>query len=92
MKRYLPLIPVNFQAPMHLYDFSPKVLKMFLEKSGYNDIKILIASPDKYSGMLTYVVVNNIKYFSRLIYVTTLGKYIFPLSGGLLGIGGKEQS
>ncbi len=91
MKKYFPFIPVKFQAPMHLYDFSPKVLKSFLDKSDYENTIILISAPDDYSNVLTKIIIDNIKNISKMLNALTLRKYIFPLAGGLLGVGQKKN-
>jgi SAM-dependent methyltransferase len=91
IKKYIPFLPVRFQAPMHLFDFSPRVLEKCLNKSGYENIRILIAAPDMYPNVLITAMIKIIKSVSILINIISRGKYILPLSGGLVGIGQKKE-
>ena len=45
MKRWLPFLPVNFEAPRHLFDFSPPVLRQLCESAGLHNPQVEIARP-----------------------------------------------
>ena len=45
MKHWLPFLPVNFEAPRHLFDFSPSVLRRLCESAGFRDPQVEISRP-----------------------------------------------
>lgn len=89
LNKYLPFLPIKFQVPMHLYDFSPKTLKAFFHKLGYKEVEIRIAAPDILPSRLLNIMSSIIKNISYIIIFISFWRYIFPFSGGLLGIAKK---
>lgn len=67
-----------YHTPYHLYDFTPKTMKMLLAKSGFRKVKTMIKGytlppqrVDRWSSMITGLMGEALYYFSR-------GKILFP--------------
>ena len=91
-----PLIPVyrmlgepTFEAPMHLSDFSPKTMTMFLQKTNYEDIQIFITKPRKMPDLGSRMAVSGLTFVGRTLYALTNGKYIFPWVGAFTSLARK---
>lgn len=49
MKRVISWLPVQFGAPRHLYDFSPRTLRLILERNGYHVERLCVGSRERVS-------------------------------------------
>jgi len=91
-----PLIPVyrllgkpTFEAPMHLNDFSPKTMSMFLEKTNFRDIKIYLSKPRRATDLGSRIAISSLASIGRVLYKLTKGKFIFPWSGAFVSFASK---
>jgi len=67
-----------YDVPFHLYDFSPKTLKLLLEKAGFADIKIVPGRPtipDRLGEKITSVVSG---MASQILFSLSRGTILIP--------------
>lgn len=67
-----------YDAPFHLYDFSPKTMTSLLEKAGFSSIKIMPGRPTlpkKYFEMITAILSTGI---ANILHILTMGKFLLP--------------
>jgi hypothetical protein len=83
LKRYLPWLPIHFEAPRHLYDFSPRVLAEYFCRSGLLGLRAEIArpyaSPTRFGAALIWCV----KGSGLFLYYLTGGRYIHPFCSAI---------
>ncbi len=79
VKRWLPWLPIYFEAPRHLFDFSPRLLRRYLEELGFVDIRIEIARPYASNGPIGAALIWGVKGIGFAIYTLT-GGYIYPFA------------
>jgi 2-polyprenyl-3-methyl-5-hydroxy-6-metoxy-1,4-benzoquinol methylase len=91
LKQYFPQVPIYFEAPRHLFDFSPRTLAMYFERSGCEDMKIDIAVPYACGSFVSEVIIWSIKSVGYVLHRLTFGRYILPYSGGLVAHGIKTH-
>jgi SAM-dependent methyltransferase len=84
LKRYLPQIPIFFEAPRHLFDFSPKTLARYVEHIGCEGLKIDVAVPYACNTWKDLALIWGIKLPGFALGFLTGGHYVFPYSGGLV--------
>ena len=80
LKRWLPWLPVFFEAPRHLFDFSPRLLRGYLTELGFTDIRIEIARPYSSNGPIGTALIWVVKGIGLAIYAVTGGHYIYPFA------------
>ena len=92
-----PLIPVykllgepTFEAPMHLSDFSPKTMMMFLQKTDFADIQIFVTRPRRMPDLSSRLAVSSLTFIGRALYTLTNGKCIFPWVGAFMSLARKR--
>lgn len=83
LKRLLPFIPVSFEAPRHLFGFSPGTLRRYLEEAGYTAIEIEIARPYSSPAWLATSLIWSVKLPGLAIYHLTGRRYIYPFAGAI---------
>jgi len=89
-KKYVPQIPIVFEAPRHLFDFSPRTLRNYFKQTGCKDIELTIALPYASDSKLVETMIWGTKIVSIALHKITFGKYIAPISGGLIAHGIKK--
>ena len=87
LKRLIPSLPVRFGAPRHLYDFSPRTLRLILENNGYKVVRLYIGSQESWSSPIVAAAVGAMKVFSKTIYYATGRHWIVPFCGSLVVVG-----
>lgn len=92
LQQHVPQVPIYFEAPRHLFDFSPRTLAMYFERSGCKDMKIAIAVPYACGGFVSEAIIWGIKSFGYVLQFLTFGRYILPYSGGLVAHGIKTDA
>ena len=92
LRRYVSSVPIYFEAPRHLFDFSPRSLKMYMNRLGCQDLKIDIAVPYASGGFVGEAVIWGIKSVGYVLHWLSFGRYIFPFSGGLVAHGIKRDA
>ncbi|MDX9974994.1 MAG: class I SAM-dependent methyltransferase [FCB group bacterium] len=80
LKRWLPNLPVNFEAPRHLFDFTPKTLTGYLEEAGCKDVALDIGRPYFAPGLISLSIIWAVKLVGIAFHALTGGRYIWPLS------------
>ena len=92
-----PLIPVykvlgepTFEAPMHLSDFSPKTMTMFLEKTNFKDIEIFITRPRRLPDCGSRMALSSLTFIGKALHKLTKGKFIFPWVGAFMSLARKR--
>ena len=83
-------IPIYFEAPRHMFDFSPRSLAMYFESSGCRDMKIDIAVPYATGGFVSEAMIWAIKIAGFILHYGTFKRYVLPFSGGLVAHGIKN--
>jgi SAM-dependent methyltransferase len=84
LKRFLPFLPIAFEAPRHLFDFSPKTLPAYLNEAGYRDIRVEIARPYSSPTPLGAYMIWGVKLIGLAIYFATFKRYVYPFAGGIV--------
>jgi 2-polyprenyl-3-methyl-5-hydroxy-6-metoxy-1,4-benzoquinol methylase len=90
LKKWISGIPIVFEAPRHLFDFSPRTLRNYFQKTGCRDIKLDIALPYACDSKFAEMLIWGIKVVSIALHKITFRKYILPFSGGLIAHGIKK--
>ena len=91
LKRHIPAIPIAFEAPRHLFDFSQKTLGQYMDHLGCRATKIEIALPYATGSLWTEALLWAIKLCGIAMYRVTLGRYLWPFSGGIVAHGLKPS-
>ena len=84
-------VPIYFEAPRHLFDFSPRSLAMYFKHSSCTDMKINIAVPYACGSFASEALIWGIKSVGYVLHFLTFGRYILPYSGGLVAHGIKTD-
>jgi len=84
LKRWIPLLPVNFEAPRHLFDFSPATMRRFLDQTGYTDVELRVTPPYASPSALSTALIWGVKAVGFALYGLSGGHYIYPFTGALL--------
>ncbi len=80
-KRFIPAIPIYFEAPSHLYDFPPKLLADHLRSLGFQDVRAEIPPPYSSPSRAVTALIWSVKLAGRAIRFLSGGKYIYPFVG-----------
>lgn len=91
LKRWVPKVPIYFEAPRHLFDFSPNSLRMYMEDAGCHDTQLDIAVPYACGSRLSEAMIWAVKLTGVALQGASLGRYIWPYSGGLIAHGIKAD-
>lgn len=91
LQQHIKQVPIYFEAPRHLYDFSPATLAMYFNRSGCEDMKIDIAVPYACGSFASEAIIWAIKSVGYVLHWLTGGRYIFPFAGGLVAHGIKRS-
>lgn len=67
-----------FHPPMHLYDFSTKILREFLLQAGFKRTKTVIGSPTLPEGRMNRFWTNYFNLWAQVIYFLTAKKVLVP--------------
>lgn len=89
LKRWLPWLPVNFEAPRHLFDFSPKTLPRYFDELGYEDVRVEIARPFSSPSKIGALLIWKIKLIGLFFYYVSGKRYIYPFAGAIVVHGRK---
>ena len=86
IKRTLPSFPVQFGAPRHLYDFSPRTLRLMLERNGYRLERLYVGSRESVSHPAAAAAVFALKTASKIAYYATCRRWLAPFCGSVLAV------
>ena len=92
LKRWLPSIPINFEAPRHLYDFSPGILTQYLRRAGYGAIHAEIARPYASPTRFGAYLIWSVKLVGLALYHLSGRRYIYPFASAIVAHGVKDAS
>ena len=87
LKRFLPWLPIYFEAPRHLFDFSPKLLRGYFALAGLHNTHVEIARPYTSPSKLGSWLIWGVKLPGLLLYALTGGRYIYPFAAASVAYG-----
>lgn len=91
LKQWLPFMPIHFEAPRHLFDFSPRTLPRYLEEAGCRDVRVEIARPYASPSRTGLALIWAVKLPGLALYHATGGRYIYPFAAAIVAHGMKGQ-
>ncbi len=91
MKRYVPSVPIHFEAPRHLFDFSPRSLRMYMQGAGCEDVNLDIAVPYACGTRWGVAMIWGMKLIGFALHRLSFGYYVWPYAGGLIAHGVKAD-
>jgi len=84
LKQRLPFVPIAFEAPRHLFDFSPKTMQRLLSENGFTAPKVRIGLPYFTESIASTAPIWAIKLPGFALYGLTGGRYVYPFAGAIL--------
>jgi SAM-dependent methyltransferase len=90
LKRWFPWLPIFFEAPRHLFDFSPVTLSRYFEKAGFKAVRFEIARPYSSPTRIGLALIWGVKLFALAVYHLSGQRCIFPFSAAIVALGVKE--
>ncbi len=84
LKRWIPSLPISFEAPRHLFDYSPKTLPRYLEECGFQSCQVEISRPYYSDFSLHSFLIWAVKSPGLLLHWLTCGRYVFPFACGIV--------
>ncbi|UJS17644.1 MAG: class I SAM-dependent methyltransferase [Candidatus Jettenia sp.] len=79
--RFLSVFTIDnnlYDAPYHLYDFSPMTITVLLKKAGFSLIQVTPGSPTLPPKRFERVISLVSGYFSQVLFVMSRGKFLLP--------------
>ncbi len=93
LSRALPVGPrIAFEAPRHLFDFSPKTLARFFREAGFQDIRTEIARPYASASALGHAAIWAVKLPGMLLWKLSGGRYVYPFAAAIVVHGVKPSA
>jgi SAM-dependent methyltransferase len=89
VKRLLPFLPIHFEAPRHLYDFSPRTLPRYFREAGLADTETDIARPYSSVGPVGELLIWAVKAPGLVLRALTGGRYVYPFASAIVVTGTK---
>ncbi|MEK7793997.1 MAG: class I SAM-dependent methyltransferase [Candidatus Hydrogenedentota bacterium] len=89
VKRFLPWLPIHFEAPRHLFDFSPRTLSHYLSNLGYEDIRFEIGRPYSANGPIDLALIWTVKLIGLAVFALSGRRYIYPFAGSIVACANK---
>ncbi|GMV99129.1 MAG: hypothetical protein AMXMBFR84_02680 [Candidatus Hydrogenedentota bacterium] len=91
LSRRLPFGPkIAFEAPRHLYDFSPRTLPRYFREAGYTEIETDIARPYASPSKLGAYAIWAVKAPGIALRAMTGGRYVWPYAAAIVTHGVKR--
>jgi SAM-dependent methyltransferase len=84
VKRFFPWLPVHFEAPRHLFDFSPSTLHRYLDEEGYGDIRMEVARPYMSGSPVYTALIWGVKLPGFLFHGLTGGRWLYPFTSSFV--------
>jgi ubiquinone/menaquinone biosynthesis C-methylase UbiE len=85
LKGAIPKLPIRIGAPRHLYDFSPRALRLILERNGYEVARFYVGSRERVARKAVAGVVA-VKALSKLVYYLSGRRWLMPFCGSLIAV------
>lgn len=67
-----------YDTPFHLYDFSPKTIRLLLKKAGFSAICVTPGRPTVPERLVESVISLTAGFLSQMLYAASMGKLLFP--------------
>lgn len=67
-----------YDMPFHLYDFSPKTVKLLLDKAGFTSIKVIPGCPTRPGKFVERMMSLTFGNLARVLFALSLGIILFP--------------
>lgn len=83
-KGVLPFLPIHFEAPRHLYDFSPRTLPRYFSDAGLIDTKTDIGRPFSSVGPIGELLIWGVKAPGLVLHALTGGRYVYPFASAIV--------
>ena len=80
----MPFVPFGFEAPRHLFDFSPRTLPRFLREAGFEDVRVEVARPYMTHSRLVTALVWAVKAPGLVLYALTGGRWVYPYAAAIV--------
>ncbi len=80
LKRAIPALPICFEAPRHLHDYAPFVLRRYYEQAGLAGIQADIARPYASPSPLATACIWGVKLPGMALHWLTRGRWIYPFA------------
>ena len=90
VKRWLPQLPISFEAPRHLFDFSPTTLPQYFRDAGLTDVRVEIARPYSSPTLLGVALIWGVKLVGLALYYVTFKRYVYPFASAIVVHGVKR--
>jgi len=92
LSRKLPFGPrIAFEAPRHLFDYSPRTLPRYFREAGFEDIRTEVARPYASASGMATAAIWAIKLPGLLLWKLTGGRYVYPFSAAIVVHGRKPR-
>lgn len=90
LKRIFPRLPVSFEAPRHLYGFSPATLERYFREAGLTAIRTEVARPYSGASRLHAALIWAVKIPGIVLAKLTAGRWIYPFAAAIVTHGVKK--
>lgn len=91
LKRIVPFLPVSFEAPRHLFGFSPKTLRRYLAEAGYAAVDMEIARPYSSPNAFAAGLIWGVKLPGLALWHLTGRRYIYPFASAIVACARKPE-
>ena|GEM_PF-887394 len=91
IKHAIPWFPVQCGAPRHLYDFSPRTLRLMLERNGYLVERLYVGSRESVSHPAAAAAVLALKTVSKAAYYVTCRRWFAPFCGSVVAVARRAE-
>jgi len=90
LKRFIPRLPIHFEAPRHLFDFSPAILFEYFTRANYTQIRVEIARPYASPTRLGAYLIWAVKAVGLALYYCSGRRYVYPFASAIVVHGVKR--
>jgi SAM-dependent methyltransferase len=84
VKQRLPWLPIYFEAPRHLFDFSPTVLRRYLRETAFEQTAMEIGLPGWARSSFHAALIWGVKVPGIVLHWLTGGRYIYPFASSVV--------
>jgi SAM-dependent methyltransferase len=81
LKRWIPALPVYFEAPRHLFDFSPALLRKYFDRAGFENLCVEVARPYSSPTRIGEWMIWAVKIPGLVLHALSGGRYVYPFAG-----------
>lgn len=84
LKRWFPRLPIHFEAPRHLYDFSPATLGRMLTEEGFADLRYEVARPYMSQSAFQTAMIWAVKLPAIALHALSGRRWVYPYSAAFV--------